>query len=170
MALTIEIIRIWIWRTRASRLQFFRLTIAFLSSKALSYAFLGQKIWCIPPGLTRNRDTISFFPLFCIESRSRYFSCINIFEYPSLFWLLVFRKSGISKQAKKRNYKEMLKYNKAQHCRFQMWNPCPNFLLSENLYMTLFCFTLFTESIFRNMGSLSCLEKMSVFSAVHSSR
>ena len=108
MALTIAIIRIWIWRTRANRLHFFSPDHCFPFIKSFVLRHFGAEdlMYTARPyqDSSRNRDTIYFFPVFCIESRSRSFSCINIFEYPPLLWLLVFRKSGISKQAKERNY------------------------------------------------------------------
>ena len=96
MGLAIERILIWIWKTRASRLHSSLLSIAFLSSKALYCAFWEQKIWCIPQGLIKNRDYHIFLSTFLYRVMFEIFSCIHIFEHPSQFWILVFRKSGPS--------------------------------------------------------------------------
>ena len=185
MVLAMERIWIWIWRTRASTLGFFR--ILFVNSFVLCLFWAGEDAcrsdvshsWLYPPALPGTLTTISFFPLFCIESFSRFFrvliflithpfSCINLFEHPSLFWIF-----GVQK---KRNIKASKKEELQRHVTVELQHNIADFkceILFPNFYFLRIYMTLFflTESFFRNGGSFVFGEDVSLFfcQTVHSS-
>ena len=93
------------------------------------------------------------------------FSCINLFEHPSLFWIF-----GVQK---KRNIKESKKEVLQRHVRLNY-----NITLQILIVKSFSKIFTFWESIwpcsswqshFSGMEGLLCLEKMSVFSSVRQS-